>query len=319
MKKVLIALGVVVALVVGVVVLLTQPTFAGSRTGPEVKVDAEALKATVKMLSVDFHPRDHQNVANLDRAAEWLKAQLGEQATVQEWKVGERTYRNVSLLLGPASPERVVVGAHYDSCGPEPAADDNGSGVAALLELARLLKQHPPKSQVELVAWSLEEPPHFRTVSMGSYVHAKSLADKGVKVRGALSLETMGYYRDEEGSQKFPVGFLGLLYSTKGNYLAVVGNLGQIGLVRTVKSAMQSAAPLPIFSINAPVAIPGIDFSDHLNYWKFGYPAVMLTDTAMNRNPNYHQPTDTFDTLDYPRLAQATAGVFEAVWRLAEP
>lgn len=319
MKKMLIAIGAVVVLLVGVVLVFIQPTFAGARTGPEVKVDPKALEATVRTLSVDFHPRDHTNVANLDRAAEWIKAQLGDGATVQEWQVNGRTYRNVSLILGPASAERVVVGAHYDACEPKPAADDNGSGVAALLELARLLKQHPPKGQVELVAWSLEEPPHFRTVSMGSYVHAKSLADAKVKVRGALSLETMGYYRDEEGSQHFPVGVLGLLYSTKGNYLAVVGNLGQIGLTRAVKSAMQSASPLPIFSINAPVAIPGIDFSDHLNYWKFGYPAVMLTDTAMNRNPNYHQPTDTYDTLDYPRLAQATSGVFEAIWRLAKP
>jgi Zn-dependent M28 family amino/carboxypeptidase len=321
-RKLLIAAAGLLAVNVGIVVLLTQPVMAGARTGPEVKVDPERLKAVVTKLSVDFAPRDYTHPQNLDSAAEWLRTELAATSpnvTVQEWQVKGVTFRNVSALYGPASAERTVVGAHYDGCEPFPAADDNGSGVAALLELARLLAANPPKAQVELVAWSLEEPPFFRTQSMGSYVHAKSLADAKVKVRGALSLETMGYYRDDEGSQHFPAPGLSLLYSTRANYLAVVGNLGQIGLTRVVKSAMQAAAPLPIFSINAPVAIPGIDFSDHLNYWKFGYPAVMLTDTAFNRNDRYHTANDTADSLDYARLAQATTGVFEAIWRLAQP
>ena len=224
----------------------------------------------------------------------------------------------MSASFGPLTAERVVIGAHYDGCEPFPAADDNASGVAVLLELARLLAANPPKGRVELVAWSLEEPPYFRTVSMGSYFHARSLADGKVKVRAAISLETMGFYKDEAGTQHFPAPGLSLLYSTQANYLAVVGDLGQIGLTRKVKAAMKAGSPLPVFSINAPVAIPGIDFSDHLNYWKFGYPAVMITDTAFNRNANYHTQTDTLDTLDYPRLAQATEGVFEAVWRLSQ-
>ena len=319
-KRGLIALGVLLALGGGAVFLLTQPTFGSARTGPEVKADPGRLKAIVVKLSQDFAPRDSTHPQNLDRAAEWIEGELAATSptvTVQQWQVEGVTFRNVSALYGPASAERVVIGAHYDGCEPFPAADDNGSGVAALLELARLLKAHPPRGQVELVAWSLEEPPFFRTVSMGSYVHARSLADAKVKVRGALSLETIGYFRDEAGTQHFPVPGLSLLYSTRGDYLAVVGNLGQIGLTRQVKAAMQAAAPLPIFSINAPVAIPGIDFSDHLNYWKFGYPAVMVTDTAFNRNARYHTALDTADTLDYPRLAQATEGVFEAAWRLS--
>ncbi len=318
MKKILVAVAVLIALAV---FTLTQPVLSGTREGPEVRADPDRLEATVRKLSVDFAPRDSLNAPNLDAAAEWIQAELAATTptvAVQTWQVGGVTFRNVSALYGPTSAERTVVGAHYDGCQPYPAADDNGSGVAALLEVARLLKSHPPKSQVELVAWSLEEPPFFRTELMGSYVHAKALADAKVKVRGAISLETMGYFRDDEGSQHFPVPGLSLLYSTRASYLAVVGNLGQIGLTRTVKSAMQSASPLAIFSINAPVAIPGIDFSDHLNYWRFGYPAVMVTDTAFNRNANYHAATDTADTLDYARLAQATDGVFEAVWRLSE-
>ena len=322
MKKLLIALGMLAAVVFGAIGLLTQPTCAGARTGPAVKADPDRLRASVTKLAVDFAPRDYTHPANLDAAAEWIRLELAATSPTihtQTWQVDGVTFRNVSALYGPPAGERVVVGAHYDGCKPFPAADDNGSGVAALLELARLLAANPPRAPVELVAWSLEETPFFRTLSMGSYVHARSLADAKVKVRGAISLETMGYYRDDEGSQHFPVPGLSLLYSTRANYLAVVGDLGQVGLTRTVKAAMQSASPLPIFSINAPVAIRGIDFSDHLNFWKFGYPAVMVTDTAFNRNSNYHTETDTADTLDYPRLAQATAGVFEAIWRLTEP
>ena len=320
-RRLLRGAGLLVLLVAGPALLLSQPVIPSARVGPEVKVEVENLKATVKKLSVEFAPRDYLHSGNLDAAAEWLRVELGHgssEVRTQEWKVEGFSYWNVSASYGPLSPERVVVGAHYDGCEPFPAADDNASGVAVLLELSRLLAANPPKMRVELVAWSLEEPPYFRTVSMGSYFHAKSLADAKVKVRAAISLETMGFFRDEADTQKFPMPGLSLLYSTRANYLAVVGNLGQIGLTRQVKAAMQSASPLPIFSINAPVAIPGIDFSDHLNYWRFGYPAVMITDTAFNRNANYHSKTDTADTLDYPRLAQATAGVFEAVWQLSQ-
>jgi hypothetical protein len=320
-KKALIALGVAVVLVAGAALLLTQPVTTGARTGPEVKVDPASLKASVEKLSVKYSPRDSTHSGNLDDAAAWLRQELGHNAVeirTQEWKVEGYGYWNVIASFGPLTPERVVVGAHYDGCGAFPAADDNGSGVAVLIELGKLLAEHPPKNRVELVAWSLEEPPYFRTESMGSFHHAKQLAESKVKVRAAISLESMGYFKDEEGTQKFPAPGLGLLYSTRASYLAVVGNLGQIGLTRQVKAAMKSASPLPVFSINAPVVIPGIDFSDHLNFWKFGYPAVMITDTAFNRNDNYHQKTDTFDTLDYPRLAQATEGVFEAVWQLSQ-
>ncbi len=321
MKKLFVAALCVFALVGALAALLTQPVMGSDRRGPAVAADAERLRAIVTKLSVDFAPRDYTHPANLDAAAAFIRAELeaaGRKTTTQEWQVEGVTYRNVSALYGPASGERIVVGAHYDACEPFPAADDNGSGVAALLELARLLEANAPKVQVELVAWSLEEPPFFRKVAMGSYVHAKALSDAKIAVRAAISLETMGYFRDEEGTQHFPVPGLSALYSTRGNYLAVVGNLGQLRLTRTVKSAMRAASALQIFSINAPVSIPGIDYSDHLNYWRFGYPAVMVTDTAMNRNANYHTANDTADTLDYPRLAQATGGVFEAIYRLAE-
>jgi hypothetical protein len=320
LRRFAIAAAVLLALLGALAALLTQPMGTGPRTGPEVEVDVARLKATVAKLAVELTPRDYTHSGNLDAIAEWLRIELARSSSevrVQEWKVEGIGYWNVSASYGPLTDDRLVVGAHYDGFESFAAADDNASGVAALLELGRLLGKNAPKQRVELVVWSLEEPPFFRTPSMGSFVHAKSLADLKVKVRGVISLESIGYFRDEEDTQRFPISALGLLYSTRANYLAVVGNLGQIGLTREVKSAMRSATPLPIFSINAPAAVPGIDFSDHSNYWKFGFPAVMVTDTAFNRNPNYHAKTDTAQTLDYPRLAQATAGIFEAVWRLS--
>lgn len=320
-RRIAIAAVGVLALLVGLTEVLTEPVLTHPRIGPAVHADGDRLKATVRKLSVDFAPRDYTHSGNLDDAAAWLRSELNQTSSnvrIQEWKVEGISYWNVIASYGPATGDRLVVGAHYDGCGAFPAADDNASGVAALLELARLLAANPPKRQVELVAWSLEEPPFFRTVSMGSYIHAKALADARLAVRAAISIETIGFFRDEEGSQHFPLPGLGLLYSTRANYLVVVGDLGQIGLTRQVKSAMRSVGTLPIFSINAPVAIPGIDFSDHLNYWRFGFPAVMVTDTAFNRNPSYHAKTDTAQTLDFPRLGQATEGLFETVWELSQ-
>lgn len=319
-RKLLMAVGGLVALVVAVPLVLTQPVGAVSQRGPVVEGDADQLRATVLRLTTNFHPRDTTHPANLAAVAAWLHYQLSSTSKTvrfQEWKVNGVAYQNVSALYGPATGERVVVGAHYDSFEPRPGADDNASGVAVLLELARLFQDHPPPKTVELVFWSLEEPPHFRTEDMGSFVHAKSLAEAKVAVAGVLSIESVGFFRDEEGSQKFPVPGLSALYSTKANYLAVVGNLGQIGITRKVKAAMRTSNTIPIFSINAPAAVPGIDFSDHLNYWKFGFPAVMVTDTAFNRNPNYHTDTDTLETLDFARMVEVTEAVFEAAWQLA--
>lgn len=294
----------------------TQPLAGSERSGPPVTVDPARLEATVRKLAVDFHPRGWQHTDRLDATAAWLKAELGPHATEQTYAVDGGTYRNVSALYGPATPDRIVVGAHYDSCEGLPGADDNASGVAGALELARLFAKEPPPSQVEIVFWSLEEPPFFRSPQMGSAVHADALAKAGTPVRAALSLEMIGYFSDAEGSQHFPVGALGLIYPTTASYIAVVGDLGQIGLVRTVKRAMSGASELPVASINAAKLIPGIDWSDHRSYWAHGWPAVMITDTAMNRNANYHQATDTPETLDYARMAKVVTGVHSAIWAL---
>jgi hypothetical protein len=151
---------------------------------------------------------------------------------------------------------------------------------------------------------------------MGSAVHARSLREQGASVRAMISLEMIGYFSDREGSQRLPSPLLKAVYPTRGDFITVVGKMDQGPLVRTVKRAMRGASTLPVYSINAPRAIPGVDFSDHANYWDAGYDAVMVTDTAFYRNPNYHAHTDTAETLDYVRMAAVVWGVYEAVLAL---
>lgn len=279
----------------------------------------ERLRAHVQALSERFVPRDHAHPQNLDRAAAYIRAEIeraGGTVTEQLFSVAGNTYRNVIAAYGPVSGERIVVGAHYDSAGPLPAADDNASGVAGLIELAYLLQAAKLPMRVELVAYSLEEPPWFGSEHMGSAVHAKSLRAANVRVRAMFSLEMIGYFTDAPGSQRFPLEALRLLYPSEGNFIAVVGKLGQGSTVRAIERAMRRASPLPVHSIAAPRSLPGVELSDHASYWDVGYRAVMITDTAFFRNPNYHTAQDTADTLDYARMAMVVRGVHAAVLSL---
>lgn len=152
---------------------------------------------------------------------------------------------------------------------------------------------------------------------MGSMVHANSLRAEGARVRGMIALEMIGYFSDEPGSQTFPTPLLKPFYPSRGNFITVVGKLGQGPLIRRVRRSMRRGSPLPVRTIQAPRAVPGVDFSDHASYWTAGFDAVMVTDTAFYRNPHYHTAHDTADTLDYARMAMVVDGVREAVVALA--
>ena len=280
---------------------------------PEIR----GLETHVRALVETFTPRDSEHPEVLKRAALYLKHEFeisGARVTLQPFSVWRKSYFNVIASLGPPSRERVVVGAHYDSFGENSAADDNASGVAGLLELARILRDAPLSTQVDLVAYSLEEPPHFGTENMGSAFHAASLKKEGIAVKAMLSLEMIGYFSDEPGSQRYLLPILRAFYPSRGNFITVVGDLSNLGLVRRLKRSMGSATSLDVRSMNGPVRIPGIDFSDHRSYWAFGYPAAMVTDTAFLRNFAYHTPQDTPDRLDYSKMA-ATARWLERMVR----
>ncbi len=224
------------------------------------------------------------------------------------------------MSLRPSFP-RIVVGAHYDAFGmfgSNPGADDNASGTAGLLELARLLRGQSLARRVDLVAFTLEEPPLFGSARQGSRVHARGLAAAGVRVEAMVCLEMIGYFSER---QPWPSVLLALVYPRRGHFVGVVGQPFDRGLARRVKRSMRVAAGpggarVPVYSFNGP-AMMGTDASDHASFWELGIPAVMVTDTAFLRNPHYHAPGDRPETLDYRRMAAVVDGVANAVLQLA--
>ena len=272
--------------------------------------DTVRLRQHLQFLTTTPQPRNYQHPVVLDSVARYiqrcLRAAGAQEIGEQPYAVNGQTYRNVLGSFGPANGPRIIIGAHYDVCGEQPGADDNGTGVAALLELARQLGQQPTLPfRIDLVAYTLEEPPFFRTPHMGSYVHAASLRAAGVPVRGMVALEMLGYFDDRRHSQHYPFEPLKFIYGSRGNYVTVAQKFGNGRFGRRFARHYRSVAALPVKRFKAPAWLPGIDFSDHLNYWHFGYSAVLLTDTAFYRNRSYHETTDTLARLDMRRLGLA--------------
>ncbi len=303
---------------------VTQPVWV--RRGPSTPAaDPARLQAHVRMLAETLVPRSSSDAANLGRCAAYIGAQLaaaGAQVSTQRYAAGEQQFENVIGQFGPAAGACVVIGAHYDAWSHLPGADDNASGVAGLLELARLLgRGAPPRAPVTLVAYCTEEPPFFASCGMGSYQHAKMLKRSGITVKGMISVEMIGRFDDRFLSQAYPMPLLYAIYPARGNYISIIGDLAHRGLIRKAKRGMKRATDLPVWSASLPHAIPGVDLSDHRNYWAFGFPAVMVTDTSQYRNPDYHQPGDTWDRLDYARMAKVVDGLRGAVgcWSLPAP
>lgn len=258
----------------------------------------------------------------LQKTAQYIENNLrdsGYEVKSQEYVVQMRKVRNlIAEIPGSAkAKEIVVVGAHYDTVYDCPGADDNSSGVAALLDLARLLKGSHPARTVRFVAFVNEEPPWFKTDDMGSLVYAEQAHKLNENIVAAISIETIGMYSDAEGSQQYPAGFK-FLYPSKGNFIAFIGNLGSRGLVRDAVHSFRASTKFPSEGSAVPAAVPGVGWSDHWAFWEQGYPAIMVTDTAIFRNPNYHQPTDQPDTLDYERMARVVHGLAHVVTDLGK-
>ncbi|MFT3746267.1 MAG: M28 family peptidase [Pyrinomonadaceae bacterium] len=274
--------------------------------------NSERLRTHVEKLSNDLYPRNHLNLQNLNLAADYIRSEFektGGKVSEQSFRVNGSDYRNVILTLAEGREPRMIVGAHYDAAYQTYGADDNASGVAGLIELANLLSKEQLGKQVDLVAYSLEEPPYFGTDQMGSYVHAKSLFDSGAPVKLMVCLEMIGFYTDEPNSQNFPLILGRLLYPSKGNFVAAVGNFSNAMTTRSFKYSMSSVEGLDTYSLNAPAQIGGTDLSDHRNYWNFGFDALMVTDTAFFRNKAYHTVGDTADQLDYVKMAKVVDAV----------
>ncbi len=249
----------------------------------------------------------------LDAARKYIAGQFessGYQVKFHEYQLNGDAVANIEVeLTGTSRPkEIIIVGAHYDAVPGAPGANDNGSGVAAILELADRFKDKSFQHTVRFLAFVNEEPPNAMTGNMGSYVYAKKVAKDKENIIAMFSLETIGYFSDEIGSQNYPP-FFNLFYPRKGNFIAFVSNLSSRGLVSKSIRSFRMHATFPSEGIAAPSFIPGISWSDHWSFWKHGYPAIMITDTAPYRYPAYHTSEDTPDKVDYEKMVYVVKGI----------
>jgi Zn-dependent M28 family amino/carboxypeptidase len=295
----------------------------GALPPPSIELVAlrDRLRRHVEMLGGTIGERHVWRPDALAQAAAYVARELedaGYRITQQGFAArGQGVANLVAELPGrEGTAGLVLVGAHYDSVRGSPGANDNGSGVAALLELARLLRNESPDRAVRFVAFANEEAPFFMTRAMGSRVCASACRAAGEPVAAMLSLETIGCYDDRARSQHYP-GPFALVYPTVGNFIAFVGNLRSRTLVRRCVAAFRRTTPFPSEGAALPAYIPGVFWSDHWAFWRAGYRAVMVTDTAPFRYRQYHTPEDTPDRLDYDRLAAVVSGVAEVVRDLA--
>ncbi|PQO31398.1 peptidase M28 [Blastopirellula marina] len=283
----------------------------------------ERLHAHVDRLSGQIGPRILARPESISATIGYLTSQWNEMG----YEVREETYASsdgpatnlVVEIPGTSANEVIVLGAHYDTVATTPGADDNASAVAVLLEVGRLLKEVTPRRTIRFVAFACEESPYMSLGSMGSQHHAQQARQRGEKI-AMLCLEMVGYFRDDPGSQSVPSSipkFLHWLFPKRGNFLAAIGNLSSWQLSWAFRRGFKKASRLKLFSICLPEKIEEIRRSDNSSFWDAGYPALMLTDTSFLRNANYHQPSDTPDTLDYDAMSEVTRGVASAVKKLA--
>jgi len=323
------ALAAAIACLLWYMVKVPGASYAGALTlltSEEQHVAANSRRHIAAIAS-----REHNvfHAAELEASAQYIEktlAGLGHAPAAQRYPVPESELvsrpaevRNIEVeLRGSArASEIVIVGAHYDSVIGAPGANDNGSGVAAVLELARLLKDAKPARTLRCVLFVNEEPPFDQTPAMGSRVYARRSRERGENIVAMFSLETIGYYSDAPGSQRYPFPF-SLFYPSTGNFVAFVSNLSSRALLHESLASFRRHAGLPSEGVAAPAFIPGVDWSDHRSFWEQGWPALMVTDTAPYRYPHYHSAGDTPDKVDYERLARVVTGLHRMLLDLAQ-
>ena len=280
----------------------------------------DELKADVETLAGQIGERNMVRYSQLNVAAEFIEnsfSRAGLQPRRDTYELNGRACHNIEVEIRGVRPEIVLVGAHYDSVFGGPGANDNGSGVAALLALARYFSGKTGEQTLRFVAFVNEEPPFFQTPQMGSFVYASRCKARGDKISAMISLETIGYFSNAPGSQTYPSPGLGLFYPTIGNFIGFVGNLHSRALVRRAISLFRAQKKIPCEGAALPSFISGVSWSDQWSFWQHGYPALMVTDTALFRYRHYHEPTDTPDKLDYDHFALVVSGMENVITDLA--
>jgi Zn-dependent M28 family amino/carboxypeptidase len=285
------------------------------------KAIRDRLRQHVEKLAGEIGERNLANPTNLQAAAHYIEEAFGAagyEVTRQRFSVGDHDCDNLEIALpgSDRADEIIIVGGHYDSVVGCPGANDNATGTAGVLELARLFAGRSPSRTIRFVAFVNEEAPYFQTDAMGSRVYARRCRERGENVVAMFSLETMGYYLDEGGSQEYPFPF-SLFYPSTGNFIGFVGNIGARSLVRKSVELFRSHAKFPSEGGALAGFVPGVGWSDHWSFWKEGYPAVMVTDTAPFRYEFYHTAWDTPDKVDHDRLARVIDGLKKVIEELA--
>lgn len=289
---------------------------ASSQWQLEPQASPERLSEYLKQVINPQVFRNYENTQELDRVAAYLKQQVESfsiPCEYQPYKVDGKTYRNVVCHIQMGNAQKVIVGAHYDVYGNFKGADDNASGVVGLIETARILAANKSrlKQNVDLVFYTLEEPPYFRTENMGSYVHAQSIAKQKDSIHAVYILEMIGYF-DHKNVQDYPSG-IGLFYPSHGNFIGAISNFDSRSLGEKYCDSMKDINQLDCQRLIAPSFVHGVDFSDHLNYWNLDIPAIMITDTAFFRNKHYHTADDTIEKLNLKKMADVVNGLAYAL------
>lgn len=286
-----------------------------------IRADKERIYRDVAFLADIYPPRNYKNLASLDEAASYIENEFTEAGMATESQYFEaegNSYRNIIARYNANSSKRLIVGAHYDVAGDSPGADDNASAVAGMLEIARMMRTGCPSPDygIDFVAFCLEEPPFFGGPQMGSAVHAKSLREKRTEIIGMICLEMIGYYSDKQGSQNLPpVAGITNAFPDTGNFIIVAGRSHQAKFAVKVGESIGNSCSIKIFTVTDPRLDSFLGLSDHSSYWKYGYNAVMITDTAALRNPYYHTEDDTAEKLNYDSIAELVKGCYNAVTR----
>lgn len=293
--------------------VLTSPVLPTFEPAEFETANPDYLKQHVELLA---HAPRMAEFDNLRPPARYIHKQFrayAEKSYYQPFTTAIGTVNNVIAELGPDTRDVLVVGAHYDALDGMPGADGNASGVAGLIELVRLLsKQEHLPIRVQLVAYALSEGKYFGTRDMGSYHHAQKLKQQHKNVVMMMSLDSIGYFTDKSDSQRYPYAFMRHFYPSSGNFIRISGRLQDIFAVRKVKKSFNKTT-LPVRSLNAPEIVASVEESDNTSYWEQGFPAVLISDTAADRNPAYHTEGDTAEYLDYQRMAKVIQAVGQAI------
>jgi hypothetical protein len=292
---------------------------AAPLSADEIALRAE-LVADVQKLAGEIGERNVVRYPQLKAAVDFIEtsfSRAGLQTRRDTYELDGRTCHNIEAEIRGARPEIIVVGAHYDSVFGSPGANDNGSGVAALLALARRFAGKSTGQTLRFVAFANEEPPYFQTEQMGSLVYARRCKARGDQISAMISLETMGYFSDAPGSQTYPSLGIRPFYPSTGNFIGFVGNIRSRALLHRAILLFRQQAKLPSEGGALPSFLPGVGWSDQWAFWQCGYPAFMITDTAPFRYPHYHEATDTPDKLDYDRFALVVSGMEKTIAELA--